>query len=231
MISAVHLWAVLAAPACGLFAVEAGLSVTFGETRASDDVAAPEAAHTMVRAVAPPGPGQRWGLAFLVAGATLLAALGAPSSLTACGDVILCAGLGHLAIVDLRFMVIPVRLTLVLAVVGLVFSGLTLGWTAVLWRGVFAMAAWGAFRALDRLYQWARGRSGLGAGDALIASVITAWLGPERLAWSVASGCLLSLGFITIKSRGRTAGSGQAFALAPGLATGALIVLVATQNG
>jgi leader peptidase (prepilin peptidase)/N-methyltransferase len=130
-----------------------------------------------------------------------------------------------LAVIDLRFLVVPVWPCLGLIGAGVAHAGAQGGIPAVLWCGLSALLTWLAFRALDLLYQRLRGRSGLGAGDALVAAAIASWSSLTDVAWATAFGCSATLAWLLTFGR-RERDFSAAFALAPGLVFGAFAVVL-----
>ncbi|MBL8551352.1 MAG: prepilin peptidase [Hyphomonadaceae bacterium] len=151
-------------------------------------------------------------------------ALAAETPVEALARVALLCGLAHLAMIDWRLMVIPVRLCLMLIAGGLAFGYFQQGGVHALVCAAAAGAGWTTCRTLERLHVAVRGRSGLGEGDALIAAVLGAWLSVDGLALSVAIGGVLTI--LAMRLLRRSAGP---FPFAPGLALGALIVLLVKQ--
>jgi leader peptidase (prepilin peptidase) / N-methyltransferase len=195
-----HWWAVLAAPFLAAFAVSIGNSAELDV-----EIKRPVIGIT--------------GYVLAVGGVGVGAVVGA-SPADAISNVILFSALTYLAIVDARYLAVPVGAVLVLITAGL---AKTLMLDEDTWMHAAAsLGGYGSFRLLDRLYIRFRGRSGLGAGDALIAAAIGAWLGPERLAWAVAVGGMLLLAWLGLT----TTASNKALPFAPALALGALLTLV-----
>jgi leader peptidase (prepilin peptidase) / N-methyltransferase len=205
-LSEAHLWAVLSAPICALFVARAAYAFE------AIPVGAPPAKPDMAVSV------------FLALGVAF-AAFVAPSAIEAAARIVFLCGLAHLALIDLRLMVTPVRASLALAAAGIVHAWLVSGAKAALVCAVAAAAGWLAFRALDLAYLRWRGRSGLGEGDALIAAALGGWLSFEGLAWSVAAGGALTLLVVAFVRRD----AAQPFPFAPGLALGAFVVVVLRQ--
>lgn len=133
--------------------------------------------------------------------------------------VIVLSALGYLAAFDVHCLAIPVWPVAVLAALGLAFSFLD---GAGLERGCAALVGFASLRILDVAYVKFRGRSGLGAGDALIVGLIGAWFSFEILAWAVALGGAATLAWALISQKGRQ----TPMPLAPGLAVGCLFALL-----
>jgi leader peptidase (prepilin peptidase)/N-methyltransferase len=209
--SEAQLWAVLSAPVCGAAATVQGRRARM-LANAHDDTPAP-------------WTGAWAGITAGVALALLLVAATSPSWPQACAYTVFFAGLAYLSVVDLRFLAVPVDATLGLIVAGLAWRLVSAGFAAVSMAALAALAVYLLFQALNRAYLATRGKSGLGAGDALIAAAIGAWLAPEQLAWSVALGSVATLAWVVLL-RGSKLDRSQPFPLAPGLAVGALVVVV-----
>jgi leader peptidase (prepilin peptidase) / N-methyltransferase len=169
-----HLWAALSAPFCVLFAVRAANAAN-------------------VAGVQPLSRGLDMWWSAMLACAVALIALSARSEREALAAAIMLPALVYFAVFDVRFLAIPVAPIIGLAVVGLGFAAADGGWMKAAWNFGAALAGWSALRAIDLGYQYLRGRNGLGAGDALIAAMIGAWLSFDGMAWSVAIGAVVSL--------------------------------------
>lgn len=85
-----------------------------------------------------------------------------------------------LALLDARHFWLPDRLTLILAVAGLLFAGPMLG-TSLVDRWIGALVGGGALALLAWLYARARRRDGMGGGDPKLVAAIGAWLGWQAL--------------------------------------------------
>lgn len=198
---AIGLWAALSAPFCAAFAAAAANRAPLGE-------AAPQIKGAPVLA--------------LCGGAALLVAVSDAAS--AAVMLFVASALVYLSVFDLRAMAAPVAPLLAGVAAGL-------GWA--MHQGVLAdrLAAssigLAAFLALDFGHRLLRGRSGLGAGDGLVAAFIGAWLGAEALAWSVALGAsaaaLLCLALRWPMTR--------PLAFVPALAAGVLFYTMAARLG
>lgn len=202
---ATHVWLLLAAPVCVTFALRGPLP----------DFAA-----------AAPGVRAAWpivlGAATCVSAAVALSA----TSVAAAGALAFLCVLARLALIDVVCLAVPVRLTVALAAAGIVFAALTGGLALGGFRVLVAILAWFGFRVLDAAFAKLRGRSGLGAGDALVAAAIGAWLGPLGLAWAVAIAGLATLAWAATMGRLQAE---TPFAFAPGLAVGAFGALMAQR--
>ena len=95
-------------------------------------------------------------------------------------SVLLGAGLSLLSGIDVRSYRLPDVLTL-----PLMLAGVAVAWwldlAPVWWRAVSAGISWGLLAAVAALYQRARGRAGLGMGDAKLLAAAGAWVGAEGL--------------------------------------------------
>lgn len=105
-----------------------------------------------------------------------------------------------LAAIDARTRTLPDALTLPLAISGLVLAP----HHAVLAHVMAALACYGAMAALAWLYERARGRPGLGLGDAKMLAAGGAWLGPDGVPAALLIACALALlGAALLEARGR----------------------------
>lgn len=86
-----------------------------------------------------------------------------------------------LACIDWRWMLLPDVLTLPLLAAGLALT-LLLQPDAVALHAAAAAVGYGGFRGIAWLYRLARGRDGMGGGDAKLFGAAGAWLGPGALA-------------------------------------------------
>ncbi|MGL4543893.1 MAG: prepilin peptidase [Polymorphobacter sp.] len=112
-------------------------------------------------------------------------------------------GLLILALFDARFFWLPDRVTLPLLAAGLLagLAGVAPGLEA---RVVGAAAGYGALTLVALGYRAARGRDGLGGGDAKLFAAIGAWLGWSALPWVLCGAALLGLGGVGVtRLRGR----------------------------
>ena len=85
-----------------------------------------------------------------------------------------------LALLDARHFWLPDRLTLLLAVTGVLLAGPMLG-TSLVDRWIGALVGGGALALLAWLYARARGREGMGGGDPKLVAATGAWLGWQAL--------------------------------------------------
>ena len=85
-----------------------------------------------------------------------------------------------LALLDARHFWLPDRLSLILAIAGLLLAGPMLG-TSLIDRWVGALVGGGALALLAWLYARARGKEGMGGGDPKLIAAIGAWLGWQAL--------------------------------------------------
>ncbi|KAF0174206.1 MAG: leader peptidase PilD [Alphaproteobacteria bacterium] len=199
-----HLWASLSAPACVLFAL-----------RAADGDRLPECADTLVR----PSVAARALAAALIAVVAILQS----SAIGALAAAVFLSMLAYLAAVDLRYLAAPVLETVIFLVSGLGFAFVTGGGESLAIHCGAALAAWLGFRTLDVAYVALRGRSGLGAGDALIAAVIGAWQSFGGVAWATAIGGAAVLLWAGVSRWPKD----KPLPLAPGLAVGAAMAMLA----
>jgi leader peptidase (prepilin peptidase) / N-methyltransferase len=195
--SALGLWAALSAPFCATYAVAAANRARIAE--------APRLGTGVTICIV------------LVAAAPVALAASAPEETLR--RLALAAGLAYLAAFDMRAMAIPIRPTLIMIALALIVAGLD---GVVLAHGAAALSGGAMFLAIDAAYRALRGRSGLGAGDALAAALLGAALGFEGLAWSVALGGAGGL----IWSLGRRS-AGEPLPFVPALSFGAAFYLIA----
>jgi prepilin signal peptidase PulO-like enzyme (type II secretory pathway) len=194
--SVISFWATLGAPACAVY----GVAAARRECVAEQD-----------RAIGPKGI-----LVFIVLAALVVAS--ARTLTDALSYLFLVTVLSYLAAFDLRAMAVPV-IPLLLAIAAGLGVSITQG-TAP--EGLAAACAGGgAFILIDLVYRRLRGRAGLGAGDALVAALIGAWLGLETLAWSVAFGGVLGLAWALNQRR-----TEAPLPFVPALAAGAALTLI-----
>jgi leader peptidase (prepilin peptidase)/N-methyltransferase len=197
-VSELQMWALLSAPACTVFALQSADGARF-----------PHLPDTSFRL----GAFARWSAAFFV----LVVAFLQSSAADALGAAVFLSALAYLAAIDLRYLAAPVLETFIFLLLGLAFAWVVDGAEGLAHHGGAAVLAWLAFRALDIAYAALRGRSGLGAGDALIAAVIGAWQSYEGVAWATAIGSVAVLIWARVSRWPRD----RPLPLAPGLAFGA----------
>jgi len=101
-----------------------------------------------------------------------------------------------LALLDGRFFLLPVALTIPLALIGIA-AGVVGIPPLLLDRCVGVGAGYLAFSLIAYVYQKRTGRSGLGAGDAKLAGAIGAWLGWQSLPLVVLGSGILGLTWAT----------------------------------
>lgn len=131
--------------------------------------------------------------------------------------------LGLAAATDLRTMRIPNVLNAII-----VASGLAATWLLqrdMLAALIGAAAGYVALFALNWLYRAARGRDGIGLGDAKLLAGAGAWLGWFGLPFVVLIGSALGIAFVAVlRLGGRTIDKQDALAFGPFLCAGILIV-------
>lgn len=96
--------------------------------------------------------------------------------------------LAVLALLDLDNFWLPDALTLPLVVLGL-----GMGAPPLIDRLIGALAGWMTLAVVAYLYRRARGRIGLGQGDAKLLGAIGAWLGWTVLPWVVLGACVIGI--------------------------------------
>jgi leader peptidase (prepilin peptidase)/N-methyltransferase len=111
----------------------------------------------------------------------------------------LLAMLGMMAVIDFRSLVIPDRLNLGLAGLGLTYQALSLKAVPVLpilsAAGVFA-----GFWLVRAAYRHFRGVAGLGFGDVKLAGVSAVWFSPWNLPFFLFAACFSALIFVVFLS-------------------------------
>jgi leader peptidase (prepilin peptidase)/N-methyltransferase len=96
--------------------------------------------------------------------------------------------LATLALIDRDHFWLPDRLTLPLGLIGL-----AIGPAALPDRLIGAAAGYFALALIAAAYRLARGRTGLGQGDAKLLGAIGAWLGWQVLPWVVLAACAIGI--------------------------------------
>ncbi len=136
----------------------------------------------------------------------------------------LAAVLVVLSAVDLAVRRLPDVLTLPLALAGLAWTWATAP-DMLAWHGLAAIAGYGLLWGVARLYRRARGRPGLGLGDAKLLGVAGAWVGPQGLTTVLLVGSLAALGVVAVmRWRGRAMTLASAIPFGPFLALGLWVV-------
>ena len=106
--------------------------------------------------------------------------------------------LATLAIIDRDHFWLPDRLNLPLALLGL-----AIGPAALPDRLIGAAAGFLALASIAAAYRLARGRVGLGQGDAKLLGAIGAWLGWRVLPWVVLAACGIGILWAACGRKGR----------------------------
>jgi leader peptidase (prepilin peptidase)/N-methyltransferase len=106
-------------------------------------------------------------------------------------------GLAALALLDRDHFWLPDRLTLPLGALGLVIGPAPLDD-----RVIGAVAGYGALALIAAAYRRARGRVGLGQGDAKLLGAIGAWLGWRPLPWVVLGACAIGIAWAILARKG-----------------------------
>ncbi len=115
-------------------------------------------------------------------------------NLTLLASAILAIALAVLSAIDVATMRLPNMLTVPLVAAGLAY----VAWSdpvLLQWRAISAVAGFVIFWLTAEAYRWARGRMGLGMGDAKLLAASGAWLGIENLASVVLIAAVLGLAF------------------------------------
>lgn len=137
--------------------------------------------------------------------------------------LILAALLGAAAVIDIRTMRIPDALNAALVLTGLCATWLMGKPLAPALTGV--ALGYGALFLINQAYRAARGRDGLGMGDAKLLAGAGAWLGWSGLPFVVLIASALGLGFVAAQRvAGRAPRGDDALAFGPLLCAGVLIV-------
>ncbi len=103
-----------------------------------------------------------------------------------------------LAWIDWEWMRLPDALTLPLIVAGLVATWFLNG-AAIADHAGATLAGYAALRVLNALYRRARGRDGLGGGDAKLLAAGGAWVGLAALPWLLLLAALAGLGIAALR--------------------------------
>ena len=127
-----------------------------------------------------------------------------------------------LALIDLRTMRLPDLLTMPLLAGGLL-AGSALSPDRLPEHALGAAAGFASLAALALLYQRARGRAGLGGGDAKLFAAIGAWIGWTALPSALLFAGVAGLVHAACRGRGRLRGSDR-IPFGPALALGGWIV-------
>ncbi|HEY5412321.1 MAG TPA: A24 family peptidase [Caulobacteraceae bacterium] len=138
------------------------------------------------------------------------------------------ACLSAMALIDLRYLVIPDLHVVMLGVVALA-GPLSLAWTEA---GVGALIGGGLLFAVRALFRWRTGRDALGLGDIKLMLALGALCGPEAVLWSIVAASALGIGVGLVRNRLRLLGASVlpfgALAAGPALAALAFIAVGAT---
>ncbi len=126
-----------------------------------------------------------------------------------------------LAWIDWERNRLPDALTLPLCVAGLVVTQWLTPWQT-LDHAIGAVAGYLSFRLIACAYRWARGRDGIGQGDAKLLAAAGAWVGWAALGDVVLLGALASIAIAILRGGGLTRQTAVPFG--PGLAIAMLAV-------
>lgn len=139
-------------------------------------------------------------------------------------SALLAVVLAALSAIDLATFRLPDALTLPLIAAGPVLAW-ALGWDDALWRLGAAAAGYVFLYAAAAAYRWARGREGLGLGDAKLLAAAGAWLGIEALPTVMLYATSTALtGVITAMLMGYRVGGASHVPFGPFLALGFWLV-------
>ncbi len=105
---------------------------------------------------------------------------------------VLAAGLLSLSVIDVREQRLPNLLTFGVLGLGLALAA-TAGWAVFAWHAAAALAGFGSFWAVAAIYRTARGKEGLGGGDAKLLAAGGAWTGLEAIPTIVLVGAATAL--------------------------------------
>ncbi|MEM8919039.1 MAG: A24 family peptidase [Pseudomonadota bacterium] len=135
-----------------------------------------------------------------------------------------------LGALDVKHHWLPDRLTLLLVLSGLL-AGLLPGEPLLADRAIGAVAGFGSLAAIRYLYFLARGKEGLGQGDAKLLAGIGAWLGWAALPLVVLLACLIGLsGILLSRLKGQTVGADTALPFGSYLAVAAFPLWLVTTS-
>ena len=127
-----------------------------------------------------------------------------------------------LSLMDLKTMLLPDRITLPLLVGGLIAAGV-LAPTRFAEHALGALIGFASLSALAILYEAARGRVGLGGGDAKLFAAIGAWIGWTGLPSVLLIAGIAGIAHAVLNGRGRLR-AGDRIPFGPSLALGGWIV-------
>lgn len=135
----------------------------------------------------------------------------------AVASLVLAAALIAASAIDVESYRLPDAITLPLALAGVVLGPL-LGWSMLL-HALAAAAGYLTIVCLASLYRAARGRDGIGMGDAKLLAASAAWLGPESIATVLLIAALSALGIVgAVALFGHRYGSTDALPFGPFIA-------------
>ncbi len=146
-----------------------------------------------------------------------------PEAIT--GSVVLAIGLIALSVIDLETMRLPDALTLPLAMSGLALA-FWAGWAPTWeWRLAAAAGAYLIILMVAHIYEYARGRAGIGLGDAKLLAVGGAWLGPDGVPATLLYACAAGLIYAALRSlNGKPVQHDERLAFGPFLAAAVWLV-------
>lgn len=178
--------------------------------------------------------GARLGLWYPLVELAAIAIAALPVMLLSPPEAWIAAALGWwllaLALIDLRTWLLPDALTLPLLLAGLAAAALGLPPGTSLASAVGGAAAgYAVLAGLGYVYQWLRGRDGLGLGDAKLLGAVGAWLGLDSLPWVVLTAALLGLVLALAQRRPLRAETAVPFGPALALAFWGVLLLQAAR--
>ncbi len=145
---------------------------------------------------------------------------GLPPDDMAAASIVLAAALAVLSAIDLKTLCLPDAITLPLILLGW-GAAWFFNWDIVYLRIGAAAAGFLFLYAVAAAYRWARGRDGLGLGDAKLLAAAGAWLGVEGLPMVVFSASTAALLAVTVAALlGRPVNRASRIPFGPFLALG-----------
>ncbi|MGQ0672218.1 MAG: prepilin peptidase [Hyphomicrobium sp.] len=138
----------------------------------------------------------------------------------------LAAVLARLSTIDLVAMRLPDLLTLPLLLAGLLVVAVT-SLDLAAWHALAAAVGWLLMVGVAAAYRSARGRDGLGLGDAKLFAAAGAWVGPAGLSSVLLIAALAALAVVfTLQLRGASVGRFSQLPFGPFIAVGLWFVWI-----